>query len=62
MNIILNQEELNLLIELITDRKNELLEDLELNINDVLDLDYLSEIFNLKSKLCNYSVLNQEEN
>lgn len=62
MNIILNQEELNLLIELITDRKNELLEDLELNINDLLDLDYLSEIFNLKSKLCNYSVLNQEEN
>lgn len=74
MNIELNQEELNLLIESLTKEKNNLLYQIN-NIRDgissfdydLLDyLDYFQEslnsIYNLKTKLCNYSIAYQEEN
>ncbi len=67
MNIELNQDELNLLIESLSDQKNEML--FHLFIDQILkieDLDYLKDtldsIYTLKTKLCNYSILYQEEN
>lgn len=70
MKIELNKEELNLLIECVTDAKNDILEMLEQRwddeypiITDVSDLTkYLENIYLLKTKLCNYSILNLEEN
>ena len=70
MKIELSQEELSLLIECVTDSKNGILEILEQKwddeypiITDVSDLTkYLENIYILKSKLCNYSILNLEEN
>lgn len=70
MNIELNQEELNLLIECITESKNKLLETLDSYFDesftlfgDVTDIaDYLESLYGLKFKLCNYSVEFQEEN
>lgn len=67
MNIELNQDELNILIESLSEQKNEILchifNDQILNIDD---LDYLKDsldsIYTLKTKLCNYSIAYQEEN
>lgn len=70
MNIELNQDELNLVIECITESKNNLLElfqfywdesfTLRGNITDLTD--YLDSLYGLKFKLCNYSIEFQEEN
>lgn len=67
MNIELNPEELNILIESLSEQKNKILCNLfnvqTLNIDD---LDYLKvtldSIYTLKTKLCNYSIQFQEEN
>ena len=70
MNIELNQDELNLLIECVTESKNNLLEELNSYfdesftlLGDITDLtDYLDSLYSLKFKLCNYSIEFQEEN
>ena len=74
MNIELNQKELDLLIDSVTKEKNNTLfqihnisEELSLSDYDFLEyLDYLRErlssIYDLKTKLCNYSIACQEEN
>lgn len=70
MNVELNRDELNLLIECITESKNNLLEVLDSYwdesftlIGDITDTtDYLDSLYSLKFKLCNYSVELQEEN
>lgn len=71
MNIELNQDELNLVIECITESKNNLLELLESywdvsftlrsDFTDFLT-DYLYSLYVLKFKLCNYSTEFKEEN
>ena len=70
MNIELSQEELNLLIECITESKNKELELLDsywdeefILIGDITDItNYLDSLYDLKFKLCNYSIEYQEEN
>lgn len=70
MNIELNQDELNLLIECITKSKNITLENLDCYCNETYtltgdlkdQLNYLDSLYNLKFKLCNYSIALQEEN
>lgn len=70
MKIELSQEELNLLIEAVTDSKNDIFGKLEMEwyddfpvIDYISDLTkYLENLYSLKNKLCNYSILNQEEN
>ena len=70
MNIELNQNELNLLIECITQSKNIVLENLDCYCEEPYTLsedikdqtDYLESLYNLKFKLCNYSFELQEEN
>lgn len=74
MNIELNQEELDLLIDSVTKEKNNTLfqihnirEGISLSDYDLLEfLDHLQErlssIYDLKTKLCNYSISLQEEN
>ena len=70
MKIELSQEELNLLIESVTDSKNDILRDLENDwydefpiIDDISDLTKnLENLYLIKNKLCNYSILNQGEN
>lgn len=69
MKIELNQEELNLLIESVTDSKNDIIEKLEEEwddeypfMDDISDLTkYLENLYIIKNKLCNYSIENQEE-
>ena len=69
MKIELNQEELSLLIECVTDSKNGILEMLEKNwdyeyplMGDITDLtNYLENLYIVKNKLCNYSIENREE-
>lgn len=69
MKIELNKEELSLLIESVTDSKNGILEMLEKNwdyeyplMDDIANLTkYLEDLYSIKTKLCNYSLLNQEE-
>ncbi len=70
MKIELNQEELNLLIESITNSKNDILDMLEKEwdyeyplIDDITNLtNYLENLYIIKNKLCNYSIENQEAN
>ena len=70
MKIELSQDELNLLIESVTDSKNDILGKLEMEwydefpiIDDISDLTkYLENLYSIKNKLCNYSILNQGEN
>lgn len=66
MKIELNQEELNYLIEIVTERKNDMLTFLIDNDDITLDLDSytqdLSSLYDLKTKLCNYSIMFMEEN
>ena len=70
MKIELNQEELNLLIECVSDSKNGILEILEQKwddefpfMDDISHLKkYLENLYFIKNKLCNYSILNQGEN
>ena len=70
MNIELNQNELNLLIECITQSKNIVLENLDCYCEEPYTLsgdikdqtDYFESLYNLKFKLCNYSFELQEEN
>lgn len=70
MKIEISQEELNLLIESVTDSKNDILGKLEMEwydefpiIDDISDLTkYLENLYSIKNKLCNYSTLNQGEN
>lgn len=70
MNIELNQEELNILIESLTTEKNSylsslivLLEDENVDNDEIITYrSNLNQIYNLKSKLCNYSIQYQEEN
>lgn len=70
MKIELSKEELNLLIESVTDSKNDILGKLEMEwyddfpfIDDISDLTkYLENLYSIKNKLYNYSILNQEEN
>lgn len=67
MNIELNQDELNILIESLSEQKNEILchlfNDQILKIDDLDHLkDTLDSIYTLKTKLFNYSILYQEEN
>lgn len=69
MKIELNQEELNLLIESVTDSKNDIINMLEKEwdyeyplIDDITNLtNYLENLYIIKNKLCNYSIENQEE-
>ena len=74
MNIELNIEELDLLIDSLTKEKNNMnfqinniIDEIYLSDHDASDfLDYLierlSSIYNLKTKLCNYSIQFKEEN
>lgn len=73
MNIELNQEELDLLIDSVTKEKNNTLFQInniregislsDYNLYDFLDhlQERLNSIYDLKTKLCNYSIENQEE-
>lgn len=70
MNIELNQEELNLLIECVIETKNNTLELLKLINEDRIEflgqIDELSNrlysLYDLKTKLFNFSIQLQEEN
>lgn len=70
MNIELSQDELNLLIECVTESKNRELDLLDsywdeefILIGDITNItNYLDSLYNLKFKLCNYSIESQEEN
>lgn len=70
MEIELNQEEINTLIESLTDSKNDIVVKLEMewdyefpNIDLISDLTkYLIKLYLIKNKLCNYSILNQGDN
>ena len=70
MKIELSQDELNLLIECVTESKNKELELLDsywdeefIFIGDITDLtNYIDSLYNIKFKLCKYSIEYQEEN
>ena len=67
MNVELNLDELNILIESLSEQKNEILchlfNDQILNVDELDNLkDTLDSIYTLKTKRCNYSILYREEN